>query len=858
MLLVPVINAFESNRYWQLSGNFTLSQAESKCLAAPQCKAIIIRSSVVPAPSQSLEMWLTADTQIFASEGWLTYTLDGPHPPPPTPPVSDTGVWAAVCGRITAVGQNRLTGGVAAGVCLQLNATSAQGGASFRLLQDGMQVLASGYLPDCHPIHAWTSLELIFEAQNVSAFVAGQKVAIATVTGTGGMVGLASGWHIAEFDDFDLSSNNSSQRDCDTTDLSGIWQRVDTIRNRTVSYRVQRLENSTYSVSSTDGITAVIEQGDTYAHLSTGTSLSVYGRVQGLACDNLRWVESQTFDSVALPTKFVGHPQHRIFGRGYWQIAGNFTLAQAEAKCVQEPQCKAITMMSSVPPQPEQRMEMWLTADNNYFAAAGWQTYVRAIDETDHPTQSPWVKQGSTLSPAMPPLPTQEQLDYQARELTQFMHFSLSTFAPINCSNGTRCVVKEQNCLDNKNIGSGSGNHSWNASMFDPENLDTDQWVQTASEWGAKEICLTAKHSGGFALWPTNALNGTYRYSVKYSPWMDGTGDVVRDFTDSCARYDIKPCFYFIADWNCVDAGSLDVPTYKRLIWDMVNELLTEYGHISRMWFDVYPGPGSNGWNPGGFPDEYRELAAHVKAISPKTLVLSGPDGCMAGHEKGWSPYPVWTGQGQPNDMAGEMCDGNPSGLWYRSEEVDFSIQNPGDAWFWHPNVEYMTAAQLWNIYMLTVGRGANWILNIPPNSTGVIPESFVKETRLLGAAIASLNKSNAVASVEPTAAVAVGTALVLHLPNSAEFDTVVISEQLADGQLIAAYKLELCQDNTSCTQLRALGGSVGHKVVDAIGKQTITGTNAYLKFTPTKTTVPADAVRVASLHVCLADIPVD
>lgn len=55
------------------------------------------------------------------------------------------------------------------------------------------------------------------------------------------------------------------------------------------------------------------------------------------------------------------------------------------------------------------------------------------------------------VAPQGPALPTQEQLNFEQRGLTQFMHFSLSTFAPINCTNGTRCVVKEQNCLDANN-----------------------------------------------------------------------------------------------------------------------------------------------------------------------------------------------------------------------------------------------------------------------------------------------------------------------------------------------------------------------------------------------------------------------
>ena len=38
---------------------------------------------------------------------------------------------------------------------------------------------------------------------------------------------------------------------------------------------------------------------------------------------------------------------------------------------------------------------------------------------------------------------------------------------------------------------------------------------------GAKEICLTVTHEGGFALWPSNFTN----YSVAHSHWRSGGGD---------------------------------------------------------------------------------------------------------------------------------------------------------------------------------------------------------------------------------------------------------------------------------------------------------------------------------------------
>ena len=57
---------------------------------------------------------------------------------------------------------------------------------------------------------------------------------------------------------------------------------------------------------------------------------------------------------------------------------------------------------------------------------------------------------------------------------------------------------------------------------------------------GMREICLTAHHEGGFALWPSNFTD----YSVKATPWMDGKGDVLRLFADAANRYGVKICYY--------------------------------------------------------------------------------------------------------------------------------------------------------------------------------------------------------------------------------------------------------------------------------------------------------------------------
>lgn len=118
-------------------------------------------------------------------------------------------------------------------------------------------------------------------------------------------------------------------------------------------------------------------------------------------------------------------------------------------------------------------------------------------------------------------VPSANQLRFERLQQTQFMHFSVCTFN--DCEQDVSPF--------------------FNASTFSPsQKVDTDQWVTVAKSWGAKQICLTAHHSGGFALWQTN----TTQYGVRQSPYMNGTADIVRDFVASCRKYNVSPCLYFI------------------------------------------------------------------------------------------------------------------------------------------------------------------------------------------------------------------------------------------------------------------------------------------------------------------------
>ena len=58
------------------------------------------------------------------------------------------------------------------------------------------------------------------------------------------------------------------------------------------------------------------------------------------------------------------------------------------------------------------------------------------------------------------------------------------------------------------------------SSVFNPQKLNTDQWISAAKSLGAKYAILVAKHCTGFSLWTTEV----HDYSIKNSPYKNGNG----------------------------------------------------------------------------------------------------------------------------------------------------------------------------------------------------------------------------------------------------------------------------------------------------------------------------------------------
>lgn len=177
---------------------------------------------------------------------------------------------------------------------------------------------------------------------------------------------------------------------------------------------------------------------------------------------------------------------------------------------------------------------------------------------------------GQTPGPIVTPNPIQKE--WAEAEIGVIIHFDMPVYRP------------DYNWRD-------FGTHP-EPSVFNPTELNTDQWLEAAQKLGAKYAVLVAKHCSGFSLWPT----GAHEYSIKHSPYKQGKGDIVRDFVNSCRKYGIKPGIYASTTANgylwadnpglVQPGGPVTQAEYNRIVVAQLTELWSNYGKLFEIWFD--------------------------------------------------------------------------------------------------------------------------------------------------------------------------------------------------------------------------------------------------------------------------------
>jgi alpha-L-fucosidase len=171
------------------------------------------------------------------------------------------------------------------------------------------------------------------------------------------------------------------------------------------------------------------------------------------------------------------------------------------------------------------------------------------------------------------------------------------------------------------------------------------------------------------------------------------------------------------------------VDDYNRYILNQLYELLTEYGPIAEVWFD--------GANPNPSVKETYNYAAWydlVRQLQPGAVIQGkGPDVRWVGNESGvgrtteWSVVPLtappatFLWPDMTDEDLGSRARLRPgSYLWWYPAEVNEPILN---GWFWSADKHPRTVAQLIDIFYQSVGRNGNMLLNLSPDTRGLIPD---------------------------------------------------------------------------------------------------------------------------------------
>jgi alpha-L-fucosidase len=242
---------------------------------------------------------------------------------------------------------------------------------------------------------------------------------------------------------------------------------------------------------------------------------------------------------------------------------------------------------------------------------------------------------------------------------------------------------------------------------FNPVDFDARQWAKAAKTGGFKGIVLTAKHHDGFCNWQTETTN----HSVKSSPWKDGEGDLIKELAEACREEGIYFGIYVsIIDKHFEYAGSDRYPDYGTYYYEQLKELSTNYGPIDEYWFD--------GYQADNLQMEYGKIAELIKRTQPKAVVYES--GTMVKYLPDRSI--AWPGaHGGISPDQNYRVKINDTIRWYPSEP---SIILQGN-WF-HNNTPVVSLEQIQDYYLSSVGYGVTPLLNISPNTGGLIDEGTV------------------------------------------------------------------------------------------------------------------------------------
>ncbi len=250
----------------------------------------------------------------------------------------------------------------------------------------------------------------------------------------------------------------------------------------------------------------------------------------------------------------------------------------------------------------------------------------------------------------------------------------------------------------------------WNPSLYNAE-----EWVQIARAAGMKYMVFTTKHHDGFCNWDTEYTD--YKSTGKDA--LFGR-DIVKELAEACRKYDMPLGFYYsLPDWYDENYLTDNHDQFLETMHGQVRELLTRYGKIDVMWFDLggmVDEDGSRSCDPAIW--DAGNLINMVHELQPGAVVNNRT--CLAA-DFGTPEQRIGTFQSDP---AWETC------------------MTIGRQWAWKPKDDMKSKNQCIQTLIRAAGGDGNLLFNVGPMPDGRIEPRQVERLSEMGSWLENYGKT--------------------------------------------------------------------------------------------------------------------
>jgi alpha-L-fucosidase len=240
------------------------------------------------------------------------------------------------------------------------------------------------------------------------------------------------------------------------------------------------------------------------------------------------------------------------------------------------------------------------------------------------------------------------------------------------------------------------------AKHFHPKPNAARDWARLAKAAGQKYMVMTTKHHEGFCHWDSQLTD--------YNAKKQGPGrDLVREFVDAARAEGLRVGFYYsLMDWHHPDGATCktDEAARQRFVaytHGLIRELMTNYGKIDVLWYDVDWPLTAEGW-------ESERMNEMVFSLQPD-IIVNNRNGLQ-----GDFSTPEQHIQASEVGRAWETC---------MTLNDSWGFNRFDDAW--------KTPKTIVNNLATCALGGGNYLLNIGPEPDGSIPPQSIEVLEAVG-----------------------------------------------------------------------------------------------------------------------------